>query len=116
MSALAGDEARRARNRRFLFYQLRIINLAVGVVQCNSVVWTTIREDKLLSFAVVANSPDQPKRLAESMKSVQVFSFSPNSSPPNQLPNPFVARTSRACRNSCRSECLPSSQFFSSCP
>jgi hypothetical protein len=37
------------------------------------VVWTTVRKDKLLSFAFVANSPEQLKALAESMKSVQFF-------------------------------------------
>jgi hypothetical protein len=37
------------------------------------VVWTTIRKDKLLSFAFAANSPEQLKKLTESMKSVQFF-------------------------------------------
>jgi hypothetical protein len=38
-----------------------------------AVVWTTIRKGKLLSFAFVANSPEQLKALAESMKTVQFF-------------------------------------------
>ena len=44
-----------------------------GPVKKGAVVWTTIRKDKLLSFAFVANSPEQLKRLTESMKSVQFF-------------------------------------------
>jgi hypothetical protein len=38
-----------------------------------AVVWTTIRNGKLLSFAFVANSPQQLTTLAESMKSVEFF-------------------------------------------
>ena len=44
-----------------------------GTVRKGAVVWTTIRKDKLLSFAFVANSSEQLKKLAESMKSVQFF-------------------------------------------
>jgi hypothetical protein len=38
-----------------------------------AVVWTTIRKGELLSFAFVANSPDQLKTLADTMKTVQFF-------------------------------------------
>jgi hypothetical protein len=38
-----------------------------------AVVWTTIRKGKLLSFAFVANSPQQLTALTGSMKSVQFF-------------------------------------------
>lgn len=44
-----------------------------GTVRKGAVVWTTIRKGKLLSFAFVANSPQQLKALAESMKTVQFF-------------------------------------------
>ncbi len=44
-----------------------------GTIKKGAVVWTTIRKDKLLSFAFVANSPEQLKKLTESMKSVQFF-------------------------------------------
>jgi hypothetical protein len=44
-----------------------------GSAKKGAVVWTTVRKDKLLSFAFVANSPEQLKALAESMKSVQFF-------------------------------------------
>jgi hypothetical protein len=44
-----------------------------GAIKRGAVVWTTIRKDKLLSFAFVANSPEQLKKVTESMKSVQFF-------------------------------------------
>jgi hypothetical protein len=44
-----------------------------GEIEKGAVVWTTIRKDKLLSFAFVANSPEQLKKLTETMKSVQFF-------------------------------------------
>lgn len=44
-----------------------------GTVKKGAVIWTTIRKGKLLSFAFVANSPEQLKALAESMKSVHFF-------------------------------------------
>jgi hypothetical protein len=44
-----------------------------GSVRKGSVVWTTIRTGKLLSFAFAANSPDQLKALTETMKTVQFF-------------------------------------------
>ncbi len=44
-----------------------------GLIKKGAVVWTTIRKDKLLSFAFVANTPQQLKRLAETMKSVKFF-------------------------------------------
>jgi len=42
-------------------------------VRKGSVVWTTIRDGKLLSFAFAANSPEQLKALAETMKTVQFY-------------------------------------------
>lgn len=48
-----------------------------GMEQANvrkvATVWTTVRKGQLLSFAFVANSPEQLKKLTESMKSVQFF-------------------------------------------
>ncbi|MFZ0320988.1 MAG: hypothetical protein WAL56_17810 [Candidatus Sulfotelmatobacter sp.] len=44
-----------------------------GTTKRGAVVWTTIRKGKLLSFAFVANSPEQLKALAETMKTVQFF-------------------------------------------
>jgi hypothetical protein len=38
-----------------------------------SAVWTTIRREKLLSFAFAANSPGQLKILAETVKTVQFY-------------------------------------------
>jgi len=37
------------------------------------VAWTTIRKGQLLSFFFAANSPQQLRKLAESMKSVEFF-------------------------------------------
>jgi hypothetical protein len=44
-----------------------------GPIKKGAVVWTTIRKGQLLSFLFAANSPDQLKSLAESMKSIQFF-------------------------------------------
>ena len=44
-----------------------------GTVKKGAVVWTTVRKGKLLSFAFVANSPEQLETLAGSMKSVEFF-------------------------------------------
>lgn len=44
-----------------------------GTLKKGAVIWTTIRKGKLLSFAFVANSPQQLMALAESMKTVQFF-------------------------------------------
>jgi hypothetical protein len=54
-------------------FAVSIFGLQEGTTKKGAVVWTTVRKDKLLSFAFVANSPEQLKRLAESMKSVQFF-------------------------------------------
>lgn len=50
-----------------------VFGLQEGTVKKGAVVWTTIRKGQLLSFAFVANSPQQLKALAESMKTVQFF-------------------------------------------
>jgi len=44
-----------------------------GTIKKGAVIWTTIRKGKLLSFAFVANSPEQLRALAETMKTVQFF-------------------------------------------
>jgi hypothetical protein len=54
-------------------FAVSIFGLQEGTTKKGAVVWTTVRKDKLLSFAFVANSPEQLKRLTESMKSVQFF-------------------------------------------
>jgi hypothetical protein len=54
-------------------FEVSIYGRDEGSTQKFLVVWTTTRKDKLLSFAFVANSPQQLKKLTESMKSVQFF-------------------------------------------
>jgi hypothetical protein len=54
-------------------FAVSIFGLQEGTTKKGAVVWTTVRKDKLLSFAFVANSPEQLKRLAETMKSVKFF-------------------------------------------
>lgn len=54
-------------------FAISIFGLKEGPVTRRAVVWTTIRKDQLLSFAFVANSPDQLKTLTESMKTLQFF-------------------------------------------
>jgi hypothetical protein len=44
-----------------------------GRVKKAAVVWTTVRRGQLLSFAFVGNSPEQLKKLTETMKTVQFF-------------------------------------------
>lgn len=44
-----------------------------GAIRKRAVVFTTVRRGKLLSFAFAANSPEQLKALAETMKTVQFF-------------------------------------------
>jgi hypothetical protein len=54
-------------------FAVSIFGVQEGTIAKGAVVWTTIRKGKLLSFAFVANSPQQLKALAESMKTVQFF-------------------------------------------
>jgi hypothetical protein len=54
-------------------FSVSLFGMQEGTTKKGAVVWTTIRKDKLLSFAFVANSPEQLKKLTESMKSVQFF-------------------------------------------
>jgi hypothetical protein len=54
-------------------FTVSVFGLQEGAVRKGAVVFTTIRKGKLLSFAFVANSPEQLKKLTESMKSVQFF-------------------------------------------
>jgi hypothetical protein len=44
-----------------------------GKISRGAVVWTTVRKGHLLSFAFVANSPDQLQKLTETMKMVQFY-------------------------------------------
>jgi hypothetical protein len=54
-------------------FAVSLFGVQEGTTKRGAVVWTTIRKGKLLSFAFVANSPAQLKKLTESMKSVQFF-------------------------------------------
>jgi hypothetical protein len=54
-------------------FAVSLFGVQEGTTKKGAVVWTTIRKDKLLSFAFVANSPEQLKRLTETMKSVQFY-------------------------------------------
>jgi hypothetical protein len=54
-------------------FAVSLFGVQEGTTTKGAVVWTTIRKDKLLSFAFVANSPEQLKKLTETMKSVQFF-------------------------------------------
>jgi hypothetical protein len=54
-------------------FVVSIFGAQEGTTKKGAVVCTTIRKDKLLSFAFVANSPEQLKKLTESMKSVRFF-------------------------------------------
>src|SRR5260370_34209717 len=44
-----------------------------GTIRKGAVVWTTVRNGKLLSCAFFANSPAQLKALTESMRTVEFF-------------------------------------------
>jgi len=57
-------------NQRF---SVSVFGMQQGRVRKAAVVWTTTRKGKLLSFAFVANSPGQLKKLTESMKSLEFF-------------------------------------------
>jgi hypothetical protein len=50
-----------------------VFGIQQGNTKKGAVIWTTIRKGKLLSFAFVANSPEQLTKLTETMKSVQFF-------------------------------------------
>jgi hypothetical protein len=54
-------------------FVVSVFGMQEGTTKKGAVVWTTVRKGKLLSFAFVANSPGQLKKLTESMKSVQFF-------------------------------------------
>ena len=54
-------------------FSISVFGQQEGSVNKVAVVWTTVRNGALLSFAVVWNSADQLKGLTESMKSVQFF-------------------------------------------
>lgn len=54
-------------------FTMSLFIVKVDGVKKSSVVWTTTRRGKLLSFAFAANSPEQLKALGESMKTVQFF-------------------------------------------
>ncbi|HEY6338569.1 MAG TPA: hypothetical protein VIW68_08765 [Candidatus Sulfotelmatobacter sp.] len=54
-------------------FTVSVFGLQERTVKKGAVVWTTVRNGKLLSFAFVANTPDRLKGLTETMKSVQFF-------------------------------------------
>jgi hypothetical protein len=54
-------------------FSVSLFGAQEGTIRKGAVVWTTVRKGKLLSFAFSANSPEQLKVLAESMKSLQFF-------------------------------------------
>ena len=54
-------------------FSVSLFGAQEGTIRKGAVVWTTVRKGKLLSFAFSANSPEQLKALAESMKSLQFF-------------------------------------------
>jgi hypothetical protein len=54
-------------------FTVSVFGLQEGMVRKGAVVFTTVRKEKLLSFAFVANSPQQLKALTETMKTVQFF-------------------------------------------
>lgn len=54
-------------------FSVSVFGLQEGTVKKGAVVWTTVRKGKLLSFAFAANSPEQLKALAETIKTVQFF-------------------------------------------
>jgi hypothetical protein len=54
-------------------FAVSIFGVQEGPIKKGAVVWTTIRKGKLLSFAFVANSPQQLMKLAETMKTVEFF-------------------------------------------
>lgn len=54
-------------------FSVSMFVVEVNGLRKGSVVWTTIRRGKLLSFAFAANSPEQLQKLTESMKTVQFF-------------------------------------------
>lgn len=57
-------------NQRF---SVSIFGRQQGTVRKAAVVWTTVRKQELLSFAFVANSPEQLKKLTESMKTLEFY-------------------------------------------
>lgn len=54
-------------------FTVSVFGLQEGTVKKGAVVWTTIRKGKLLSFAFAANSPEQLKRLTETMKTLEFY-------------------------------------------
>lgn len=54
-------------------FAVSVFGMQEGRTKKGAVVWTTVRKGKLLSFAFVADSPEQLKALAETMKTVQFF-------------------------------------------
>jgi hypothetical protein len=54
-------------------FSVSVFAVQDGSVRKGAVVWTTVRQGRLLSFFFAANSPDQLKALAETMKTVEFF-------------------------------------------
>lgn len=72
-----GSESDPALGRKVIIsgqtFSVSLFVVEVDGVRKASVVWTTIRTGKLLSFAFAGNSPEQLQKLTESMKTVQFF-------------------------------------------
>jgi len=78
MSAwVLGFDGARAPARHFVIsgqdFAVSAVASRQGNVRRGVVVWTTVRKGQLLSFAFVANSPNQLQKLAETMKTVQFY-------------------------------------------
>lgn len=54
-------------------FTMSLFIVKVDGVKKSSVVWTTVRRGKLLSFAFAANSPEKLKEVGESMKTLEFF-------------------------------------------
>ena len=54
-------------------FAVSVFGMQEGPIKKGATVWTTVRKGKLLSFAFVANSPEQLETLTETMKSLQFF-------------------------------------------
>ena len=54
-------------------FTVSVFGLPEGTVRKGAVVFTTVRKGTLLSFAFVANSPDQLQKLTDTMKTVQFY-------------------------------------------
>jgi hypothetical protein len=74
---VAGSQEPQAPPKRMMLsgqtFAISVLALQEGALRKGAVIWTTIRKGKLLSFAFVANDPEQLKGLTETIKTVQFF-------------------------------------------